>query len=366
MWIDCGGSCPDCFSCNDGILNQEEYIIDCGGACPCNEAESLQTGGLYGVLDLSFPSEQTGYLLGTTEEIFKTTDGGFSYSSIYIERAPFEHGGFDRIEFINEGHGMVIQRPENIANTSVIYVTRDGGSNWSYTIFDEVIVDIEILENEDVVLVTRFYEGGSNFQSGKIYKSFDGGSNWSEVYNSSDLSGNGVINLSFHNVELRQNDLVALAGPFVLESFDNGDSWNQTAMANIELSPESLQFRNERAFGLMLINGNETKLYNTADMSTWSEAAINTKQPEYEFNRIEFYPWKLIAKGDHAYLLQNDHEEYSKIFKYIPESDSWESYGAFHPDSFYPEIFALCLELTEQSLFVGFDLDAIGKLNLDD
>ena len=38
--IDCGGSCPPCPSCSDGIQNQGEIDIDCGGPC-----QACQTGG---------------------------------------------------------------------------------------------------------------------------------------------------------------------------------------------------------------------------------------------------------------------------------------------------------------------------------
>ncbi len=32
--VDCGGPCPPCATCNDGIQNQGEEGIDCGGPCP--------------------------------------------------------------------------------------------------------------------------------------------------------------------------------------------------------------------------------------------------------------------------------------------------------------------------------------------
>ncbi len=32
--VDCGGPCPPCPTCSDGIRNQGEENIDCGGPCP--------------------------------------------------------------------------------------------------------------------------------------------------------------------------------------------------------------------------------------------------------------------------------------------------------------------------------------------
>lgn len=34
LLVDCGGPCPACPTCSDGILNQGEERIDCGGPCP--------------------------------------------------------------------------------------------------------------------------------------------------------------------------------------------------------------------------------------------------------------------------------------------------------------------------------------------
>jgi len=54
LLVDCGGPCPICPSCSDGVQNQGEDDVDCGGPCPieCERAETIETGILvrYGLI----------------------------------------------------------------------------------------------------------------------------------------------------------------------------------------------------------------------------------------------------------------------------------------------------------------------------
>ncbi len=44
--VDCGGSCPACFSCADGVMNGDETAVDCGGSCgPCTASCPTGTCG---------------------------------------------------------------------------------------------------------------------------------------------------------------------------------------------------------------------------------------------------------------------------------------------------------------------------------
>ncbi len=52
LLIDCGGPCPPCPTCSDGIQNQGEAGIDCGGPCPfpCEEEIPLRKNLLFLIL----------------------------------------------------------------------------------------------------------------------------------------------------------------------------------------------------------------------------------------------------------------------------------------------------------------------------
>jgi len=56
LLVDCGGPCPTCPSCSDGLQNQGEEDVDCGGPCPteCERAETINTAMLirYGLLSM--------------------------------------------------------------------------------------------------------------------------------------------------------------------------------------------------------------------------------------------------------------------------------------------------------------------------
>lgn len=77
-------------------------------------------------LSCSFPTATTGYVIGYEGLIYKTTDGGNSFSKIRKGNAPFAHREyFRRIAFWDENTGYII------GDGGIMYRTTNGGDSWA-------------------------------------------------------------------------------------------------------------------------------------------------------------------------------------------------------------------------------------------
>jgi len=80
--IDCGGPCPSCGNCTDGIMNQDEDGIDCGGRCSLCEAPETEMGirlkmGSYPLQFLAWLSLATSLLIIAMTVSLKYGEGIF-------------------------------------------------------------------------------------------------------------------------------------------------------------------------------------------------------------------------------------------------------------------------------------------------
>lgn len=78
--IDCGGYCDPCPSCFDGIQNQDETGVDCGGSCPsCRRLETPDALGDVGrsILVILIPLAMLLLVAGVTYRIFRKQINAF-------------------------------------------------------------------------------------------------------------------------------------------------------------------------------------------------------------------------------------------------------------------------------------------------
>jgi len=68
-----------------------------------------------GAVDCSFTNESTGYLIASSNKIYKTTDAGLNFN---IQIIPFSSEGFSQIKFIDEHTGYVVGTPGLIMKTT--------------------------------------------------------------------------------------------------------------------------------------------------------------------------------------------------------------------------------------------------------
>ncbi len=159
--------------------------------------------------DFEMINDSIGYACGPDSKIFKTTNGGLSWS---LNETPFYISGLYSIDFINQNVGFCG------GSSTYLLKTTDGGNNWvEYSLpigpFDS---NINFLEFKNA---TFGYIGGYEEDHGLILITTDGGNSWLRR-----ILGNSIYQLYFEDI----NKGWARTGDgIVYYTTDSGLNWNQ-------------------------------------------------------------------------------------------------------------------------------------------
>ncbi len=240
------------------------------------EWHDLQNQGLFlqtRFEDVYFTNASTGFLVGFSGQIYKTTDGGTNWQNT----APVAASQIRSVEFLDDGVTGIagtlsgqLYRTTNAytwtdvsstipdtgidkrsicgiahfndnyyavgwwaSNKAKFYKSTDKGLTWTTTVFDTSLVsnlaDVLFLSAD-----TGFVAGGKNttgqqYSSNRsvVLKTTDGGATWVKVFSDS-ISGGRIWKLQalthkvlFAAIEPYFNDTVAM-----IKTIDGGDSWN--------------------------------------------------------------------------------------------------------------------------------------------
>ena len=142
---------------------------------------SLWTGTDQGLEGISFPDLNTGYVCGWSAYFAKTTNAGVSWtpqspgSDIYY---------YTDVVFKDTDHGVVAAQTNSGMG---IYITSDGGANWSEgTGLTGIPYKVCYVNADTYFLVTN---------GGDVQKSTNGGLTWSTVYSAGGL----LLGIDFYN-----------------------------------------------------------------------------------------------------------------------------------------------------------------------
>lgn len=147
------------------------------------------------IKDMSFPNNTMGYLLlndreagtGIDSKLFQTFDGGESWNEKTINL----RNTFSRIHFITRDSGIAFS--ENYIGTSYdIYSTTDGGNNWQ-KIINEYFVNGHTLS--DFYFIPQKPRICFLSTSGQLFYSTNGGFNW-KIHSTHNAN---IISMSFLN-----------------------------------------------------------------------------------------------------------------------------------------------------------------------
>lgn len=232
--------------------------------------------------DIFFINKDTGFLVGNSGRIFKTTDSGEKWRKI-------ESGitlNLISVFFTNDKVGYAssegINRPSHdCSKGSYLLKTTDCGETWTKTIFPEFyrISSMKFFDESHGIAII-FTKGQNDTLKSNIATTSDGGSFWK-------IAGlelrSGVERLSF------TNDLIFVQGRSqqLYKSTDHGSSWD-TIIAPVIMSNSIryLYFINEAIGYIDVMSG----IYKTSDGGkTWAETQLPFPYPEplYFYNENE-------------------------------------------------------------------------------
>lgn len=167
-----------------------------------------------------FTSQNTAYTITTAGKIFKTEDGGNTWTQ---QDSGTEMHLYDMF-FFNDLHGYIVGG--DAINEGIILKTTDGGSTWLSANFQVRLSNIYFIND-----LIGFIAGR------KLFKTLDGGTTWNEV----DLGYSAYSSINFFD----ESTGLLSAGNDVLKTIDGGNSW--VSLNNINAAGK-IQILNNLAF----------------------------------------------------------------------------------------------------------------------
>lgn len=190
------------------LVGDNHHLIetsDVGESWTTRMATDLSTDPFY---TITFPSATHGYLAGNNQDAYRTTDGGRTW----IRMNTFPSGSARVLDFVTPTTGFVG------LNGALVW-TPDGGLTWqNRSVYPDAVITFGMdFRDENVGLIagirsTPHHDGG-------IYRTTDGGRTVTLV------SEEGVNDLLW----ISSTSVLAVGGPFVLRSDDEGLTWYPAA-----------------------------------------------------------------------------------------------------------------------------------------
>lgn len=187
---------------------------------------------------LRFTDAQNGYLVGNEIKVYRTTDGGKSWTGVAVKLAGTTKPSFPLIHDIDFGtktHGAVVGRSLN--GGSFVAVTTDGGKTWNETTSKPPKAspyEVGMADSKTIVV-------GSYINLGKVFISHDLGATWSEKK----IKGKAVIDIEFISKTtgfILSNALGAAVpdNEMILRTADGGKTWSSPSGGLIPVQPQSM------------------------------------------------------------------------------------------------------------------------------
>lgn len=177
------------------------------------DRREIETAG--GVTGFHFIDPQTGWLVGPEETVYKTADGGKTWTML--------HGGgwrnYSRVFFTDQHNGWVIANLYTLNGRGYIFHTSDAGQNWQEQITNLAgyFSDIFFINSSTGWLIGR-----------NIAKTEDGGETWTiqETENA----------YQYGKVFFLDTNLGWVVGKVILKTEDGGNTWTKQWSGDISLS----------------------------------------------------------------------------------------------------------------------------------
>lgn len=177
------------------------------------------------VCDISLVNENTGYICGYSSYIFKTTNGGDNWITLY----PYSWGStmiFNAIQFVNEETGYAVGR------YGIGVKTTDGGNTWNRM---DTTYKLELPFNS--LFGLWFINADTGFMgdwNGYIFKTTNGGINWNykRVSNSNTFDKIRFIN---DNTGYAAGESVPSNSGAIYKTTNAGNNWEKILSYNDQI-----------------------------------------------------------------------------------------------------------------------------------
>lgn len=191
------------------------FILSCENEKPGNE-ETLPWNKLHTGIDKPLGGicfiGKTGYAVGDHNVILKSTSGGHTW----VKKSMDIMADFNQVLFLNPDLGFIIgyayQVPQG--GTYRIFKTSDGGDTWS-----------EVLNCPDYLNKMYFVNNTTGFAIGNsIYKTSDGGNTWIDKLNRTDCS---ILSVFFYDINKGFAFGRSTWHDVMLKTIDGGENWTE-------------------------------------------------------------------------------------------------------------------------------------------
>ena len=232
--------------------------------------------------NVSFPSDSIGYTTTNYGEIFKTEDGGNSWTK--------QNSGTDLILndmiFLDDSNGYVIGYKGTNSSIGIILKTTDGGKSWKSTNMPCRMSSVYFL-NE-----TKGFCMGRN-----LYMTNDGGASWEEVV----LGYSEYYYMNFYdeNIGLLSTTL-SHSGTTLLKTTDGGNSWATVDQFN-DIPHSTVAYNIQINNNIAYLHANSNILTTPDKGNTWQviPSLLGSSIESYYFiNELQ-----IICGGQHWYEL---------------------------------------------------------------
>jgi YD repeat-containing protein len=212
----------------------------------------------------SFTDQDTGWVI-TADLIYKTTDGGFTWTNqSYPPDPPNNDRYFNSVHFINSNVGIiaclnVTSTGYNPALLSTVLWTDDGGVNWLY----KDLGNPGGHWDAKLINTNTAYAAGSY---GNFKKTTDGGTTWTDLNVTGGFSGLKLYPISEDTVYYAGLDNLNIKGGYG-KTVNGGTTWNSSVIST-NTHFEAISFANYNK-GWIGGAGGEIKITNDAG-ATWT------------------------------------------------------------------------------------------------
>lgn len=218
------------------------------------------------LMDVDFPSETTGYVVGTAGSILKSVDEGDSWTQSVLP-GNVESRDYNGCHFFDADNGIVVGGWHSNDSVQTILKTSNGGENW--TVIQDILAPW--------LRAVHFIDNSIGFtvgDDGTILKTNDGGDNWYAL----PVSG-AIASRQFNDVHFVDANVgVAIGGwsendsiQTIIRTTNGGENWS-IITDNIGSMLNAVDFYNATD-GYAV--GDDGVIYFTNDAgATWSEQII--------------------------------------------------------------------------------------------